>query len=216
MALECQKRGILVIYISTDYVFSGKQGEAPYKITDKPSPLNAYGVTKYDGEVALLSEAEKSKNKAVVLRVALLYGHCEEDDKAKSAVHPLLDAIRKGEKLGANDAKIKMDDYGIRYPTWTGDVGSVLVGIANKYLDTSDQELPQILHFSGQAKYTKWEMTKIFAEILSSSTKNIEAYDPSKDESSEATQRPYDSHLDVSTLDELGIPWGNTDFESWW
>jgi len=213
---ECQKRGILLIYISTDYVFPGKPGEAPYKVTDKPSPPNAYGKTKHEGEVALLGEAGKSKNKAVVLRVPLLYGHCEENDKSKSAVHPLLDAIRKGEKLGANEAKIKVDDYALRYPTWTGDVGSVLVNIANKYLDSSEQELPQILHFSGQAKFTKWEITKLLAEILSSPTKNLEAHDPSKEESEGATQRPYDSHLDVSTLDELGITWGNTDFESWW
>jgi S-adenosylmethionine synthetase len=163
-----------------------------------------------------LSEAGKSNNKTVILRVPLLYGHCEEDDKSKSAVHPLLDVIRKGNKLGATDAKIKMDDYGIRYPTWTGDVGRVLVAIASKYLDSPDKELPQILHFSGQAKYTKWEMTKVLAEILSLSTENIEPHDPSKEESSGATQRPYDAHLDVSALDELGIPWANTDFSSWW
>jgi len=213
---ECQKRGILLIYISTDYVFPGKPGEAPYKTTDTPHPPNAYGRTKHEGEVALLAEAKTSKNKAVVLRVPLLYGHCEEEDKSKSAVHPLLDAIRKGDKLGADEPKIKVDDYALRYPTWTGDVGNALVGIANKYLESSQEELPTILHFSGQNKYTKWEMTKILAEILSVSTKNLEAHDPRKEESAGATQRPYDSHLDVSTLSELGIPWGNTDFSGWW
>jgi len=85
----------------------------------------------------MLGAAEKSKNKAVVLRIPLLYGHCEEEDKSKSAVHPLLDAIRNGAKLGPNDAKIQVDDYALRYPTWTGDVGHTLVGIANKYLDSS-------------------------------------------------------------------------------
>ena len=33
-------RGIFLIYISTDYVFSGRPGEAPYKITSKPDPPN--------------------------------------------------------------------------------------------------------------------------------------------------------------------------------
>jgi S-adenosylmethionine synthetase len=33
-------RGILLVYISTDYVFSGRPGEAPYKAHATPSPPN--------------------------------------------------------------------------------------------------------------------------------------------------------------------------------
>lgn len=33
-------RGAFLIYISTDYVFSGRPGEAPYKSSSKPSPPN--------------------------------------------------------------------------------------------------------------------------------------------------------------------------------
>lgn len=36
-------RSILLVYISTDYVFPGTLGQAPYQSTDKPGPTNLYG-----------------------------------------------------------------------------------------------------------------------------------------------------------------------------
>ena len=41
-----------MIYISTDYVFEGSN--APYKHTDEPGPVNAYGILKLDGEKVVL------------------------------------------------------------------------------------------------------------------------------------------------------------------
>ena len=43
--------GAYMIYLSTDYVFDGKN--APYKPGDQPNPLNKYGQSKLDGEVAV-------------------------------------------------------------------------------------------------------------------------------------------------------------------
>lgn len=45
-----------VIYISTDYVFDGKN--APYKETAVPTPLNAYGKSKLEGEKVALAEGK--------------------------------------------------------------------------------------------------------------------------------------------------------------
>lgn len=42
-----------ILYISTDYVFDGKN--PPYKISDEPNPLNFYGKTKLDGEKGCLT-----------------------------------------------------------------------------------------------------------------------------------------------------------------
>ncbi len=44
--------GILLLYISTDYVFDGTQ--PPYKIDAKPNPLNKYAKTKLEGEIITL------------------------------------------------------------------------------------------------------------------------------------------------------------------
>ena len=52
LAKQCAERGIVLVYISTDYVFSGKEGEAPYEADAQTGPTNLYGQTKLDGEQA--------------------------------------------------------------------------------------------------------------------------------------------------------------------
>lgn len=49
---EARRCGALVVHYSTDYVFDGRKGE-PYVEEDPPSPLNAYGRTKLEGERSL-------------------------------------------------------------------------------------------------------------------------------------------------------------------
>ncbi len=63
IASICDEIGAYMIYLSTDYVFDGKN--PPYKPGDKPNPLNKYGQSKLDGEVAVQKHGEywrKQKN----------------------------------------------------------------------------------------------------------------------------------------------------------
>jgi S-adenosylmethionine synthetase len=48
LAKLCAEQGIYFVYISTDYVFDGKN--PPYKIDSIPNPLNKYGLSKLKGE----------------------------------------------------------------------------------------------------------------------------------------------------------------------
>ena len=48
-----------MLYISTDYVFDGKN--PPYRESDEPNPLNFYGKSKLDGEKVVL-ETDPGKN----------------------------------------------------------------------------------------------------------------------------------------------------------
>ena len=57
--------GILLVYISTDYVFDGTK--PPYKIDDTPNPLNKYAVTKLQGEVVTLKHNPSKIINALVL-----------------------------------------------------------------------------------------------------------------------------------------------------
>jgi S-adenosylmethionine synthetase len=132
-------RGIFLIYISTDYVFSGKRGEAPYKPDSSPNPPNMYGQTKLDGERAVLEVAAKSgsKNKVVVLRVPVLYGSC--DEPKESAVNVLMSQLWAAQKTGDSQTKIQVDDYALRFPTNTQDVGRVCRDISKLYTDASNR-----------------------------------------------------------------------------
>ncbi len=60
-----------MLYISTDYVFDGTS--PPYKPNDKANPLNKYGQSKLDGEIATMKHCTTSG----VLRVPVLYGPVE-------------------------------------------------------------------------------------------------------------------------------------------
>ena len=58
IAEVCKKLGIKMMYISTDYVFDG-QGTRPWEPDDERHPLNVYGQSKYEGELAVEELVEK-------------------------------------------------------------------------------------------------------------------------------------------------------------
>lgn len=68
LAAACQARGLALIHVSTDFVFSG-EASRPYREQDRPAPLNAYGRSKLAGEEAVLAACAR----AIVLRTAWVY-----------------------------------------------------------------------------------------------------------------------------------------------
>ncbi|KAF2276457.1 NAD(P)-binding protein [Westerdykella ornata] len=210
-------RNIFLIYISTDYVFPGRPGDAPYKVTDATRPPNIYGQTKLDGEKAVLDVARKHgvKNKIVVLRVPVLYGKC--DEPSESAVNVLLSQLWASQEIKDGDRKIKVDNWALRYPTNTADVGRVCRDICKLYLDeaSSERRLPEILQFSSEDKMTKWEIVKTFSEIMGLPLDGMEPTKPNENPA-DGVQRPYDCHLDTTALRDLGLNVSTTDFLAWW
>jgi S-adenosylmethionine synthetase len=123
LAQHAAARGILLIYISSDYVFPGTMGDAPYSASSTPQPTNLYGITKLDGEKAVL-DAYKDAGKGgrgVVLRVPVLYGKAEKP--GESAVNVLVESVWKSQK-----EEVKIDHWAKRFPTNTEDVGRVIAG----------------------------------------------------------------------------------------
>ncbi|KAK0636359.1 hypothetical protein B0T17DRAFT_587552 [Bombardia bombarda] len=213
LAKLCAERSILLIYISTDYVFSGKVGEAPYETEAATGPSNLYGQTKLDGEHAVLSEfkAAGKEGFGVVLRVPVLYGPAQSN--SESAVNVLMDTVQKAQQ---NGAKINMDHWALRYPTNTEDVGRVCKDVAARHLGESDRaSLPQILQFSSEDKYTKYEMCQLFGEIMGLPIDRIEPNTEGNDPNV-TVQRPYDCHLSTKALKDLGIDVSTQDFVGWW
>jgi dTDP-4-dehydrorhamnose reductase len=68
LARLCKEYGTRMIHISTDFIFNGENG--PYKETDKPDPVNYYGLSKLKAEEAILQSGVNS----TILRTILLYG----------------------------------------------------------------------------------------------------------------------------------------------
>ncbi|KAF3056333.1 Methionine adenosyltransferase 2 subunit beta [Daldinia childiae] len=223
LASLCAARGIFLIYISTDYVFPGKPGDAPYEADAKPQPTNLYGQTKLDGEQVVLEEYQRAGKAGlgVVLRVPVLYGDAEVP--SESAVNVLMESVWKAQESGA---KVKMDHWALRYPTngkfnitnitTTEDVGRVCYDVSLKYLNTDDpSKLPYILQFSSENKYTKYEICQLFGEIMGLSIAAIEPNTEGNDPNA-SVQRPYDCHLSTKALKDIGIDVATQDFTGWW
>ncbi|OJD12612.1 dTDP-4-dehydrorhamnose reductase [Emergomyces pasteurianus Ep9510] len=217
LAQATSSRSILLIYISTDYVFPGRPGEAPYEASTETEPTNIYGETKRDGEIALLDETRES-GLGVVLRVPVLYGPAKQN--SESAVNVLVDAVWKAQDANAG---IKMDDWALRYPTNTADVGRVCHDIAVKYLGRAAAEgaegadakaLPGILQFSSEDRMTKYQICQKMAEILGLP---LPGMIPVKDGPKPGeVQRPYDTHLSTKELQRIGIGVETQSFVAWW
>ncbi|KAK2794554.1 hypothetical protein FQN52_008135 [Onygenales sp. PD_12] len=217
LASATTARRILLIYISTDYVFPGRPGEAPYTASTPPAPPNIYGQTKRDGELAVLEAAGES-GLGVVLRVPVLYGPVVGGN-SESAVNVLVDAVWKAQEPGAS---VKMDDWAVRYPTHTADVARVCRDVVGRYLrELAEGEgkgkaggLPKILQFSSEDRMTKYRMCELFAKILNLPLAGMVRVGEGPGEGE--VQRPYDTHLDTGGLKGLGIEVTTMDFEGWW
>ena len=84
------EHGAKIIHISTDYVFDGNNCR-PYVETDETNPISVYGMTKLEGEKALLSVCPQ----AIILRTAWLYSEYGRNfvKTMRSSVHLLTPAI---------------------------------------------------------------------------------------------------------------------------
>ncbi len=68
IARICAKNDVKLIHISTDFVFDG-QKNTPYRETDATFPLNIYGRTKRNGEIAIMEEMDNY----LIIRTSWLY-----------------------------------------------------------------------------------------------------------------------------------------------
>lgn len=110
IAEVCRDLDIKMMYISTDYVFDG-QGTRPWEPDDERHPLNVYGQTKYEGELAV----EELVKKFFIVRIAWVFGV-----NGKNFIKTML---RIGKERGA--ATVVDDQIGS--PTYTYDLARLLV-----------------------------------------------------------------------------------------
>ncbi|KAI9006651.1 hypothetical protein CLU79DRAFT_880062 [Phycomyces nitens] len=194
----CKEKNVMLIYISSDYVFDGTC--PPYHVTDKPNPLNFYGETKLGGEQAI----QEVNPDAVILRVPILYGEVEYN--GESAINILVDAVQ-------SKTKTLMDNVASRYPTNVQDIGRVIKDLLVNKIDLG-QDIKGIFHFSGTECFTKYTICQLFGSLLNLPIDHLERQDEIP--ASAAVSRPKDAHLSNKRLEDLGIDTKSTPFVDWW
>ena len=109
IAKVCGDLDCKMMYISTDYVFNG-QGERPWEPDDPREPLNVYGLTKYEGEIAV----EQNLQKYFIVRIAWVFGLY-----GKNFVRTML-------RLGKERGEVSVVNDQIGSPTYTPDLARLL------------------------------------------------------------------------------------------
>ena len=190
IAEECKKLDCKLVYISTDYVFDG-QGSKPWDPDCKDyKPLNVYGETKLEGELAVSELLEKY----FIVRIAWVFGK-----NGKNFIKTMLNVGKTHDKL-----TVVNDQIGT--PTYTYDLARLLV-------DMLETEKYGYYHATNEGGYISWyDFTKeIFRqavelghteyseERLSVAPVTTAEYGISK------AARPFNSRLDRSKLVENGF-----------
>lgn len=193
IASVCEKLGILLIYISTNYVFDGTK--PPYKPSDAPNPLNKYGQSKRDGEIATLEHYPG----AVILRLPLLYGSIERlnESAATYLLHQLQDTSKAQE----------LCDYQQRRPTHVRDVASVLLQLAQRHC--KGERVSGILHWNTCEQLTRYQMALIITDVFNLPQDHLIA---NPNPPSAGTPRPHNASMDISAVTDLGVKVSDTSF----
>lgn len=187
LAKEAALRGALFVYISTDYVFDGRN--PPYGEDDSPNPLNVYGRSKLEGE----RETLRHFPGAVVLRVPVLFG--EVESVAESAVTSLWQKVQE-----ATEESCTVDHCHQRFPTDARDVATVCRKLSERA--RQDPSIRGIFHFSGKEQMTKYEMAVAIAQAFSLPSNHLI---PLTEQPAAAALRPINSQLNCSRLELLNL-----------
>lgn len=181
IAEACKQCDCKMIYISTDYVFNG-QGEEPWQADCKDYvPLNVYGESKLQGELAVAELLEKY----FIVRIAWVFGK-----NGNNFIKTMLNVGKKYDTL-----RVVNDQIGT--PTYTFDLAHLLV-------DMMETEKYGYYHATNEGGYISWYdfACEIFKQA-GYATKVIpvttEEYGLSK------AKRPYNSRLDKGKLGENGF-----------
>ena len=174
-----------MLYISTDYVFDG-QGSEPWQPDDRNyAPLNVYGQSKLEGELAVASMLEKY----FIVRIAWVFGL-----NGKNFIRTMLN-------VGKNHDEVRVVNDQIGTPTYTLDLSRLLIDMAETekygyYHATNAETEP--------GAYISWyDFTREIYHQAGMDTAGIPVttaeYGLSK------ARRPFNSRLDKSKLEQAGF-----------
>ena len=177
----CDDLGAKMLYLSTDYVFDG-QGEEPWD-PDEPdfAPLNVYGQSKLDGELAVIGNLDKR----FIVRIAWVFGK-----SGNNFIKTML-------KLGRTHDELRVVNDQIGTPTYTYDLARLLV-------DMIQTEEYGYYHATNEGGFISWYdfAVEIFRQAgirVQVTPVTTEEYGASK------AARPFNSRLDKAKLAAAGF-----------
>lgn len=178
IALICKELNIKMVYISTDYVFSG-EGEDAFEVDSPKRPNNVYGVSKSDGE----DEVKKLVDKHFILRISWAFGI-----NGNNFINTML-------RLGKERGEVKVVADQIGSPTYTYDVAKMIADmIATEKFGT--------YHVTNEGYCSWYEFAK---EIFRQAGLEVKVEAVDSNEFPVKAQRPKNSRLSKNSLDQAGF-----------
>ncbi len=191
LANACKKTGTKLIHISTDYLFDGEKS-TPYHEKDIVRPRSVYGITKLEGETAIL----RAEIKSIIIRTSWLYSAF-----GNNFVKTMLRLGRERDQLG-----VVSDQVGT--PTYAGDLAKVVLDILQMTATDSKRFVTGIYHYSDEGVASWYDFTKAIFEYSPEITCQVNPIDTSAYPT--PAKRPAYSVLNkskIKTTFGIGIPY---------
>lgn len=178
IAVACEKLRAKMLYVSTDYVYGG-DGEAPFETDSPTNPKNVYGVTKLEGEKAVM----KYIDKFFIVRTSWVFGI-----NGNNFVKTML-------RLGDEKENLNVVCDQVGSPTYTPDLARLICDliVTEKY---------GIYHGTNE-NFCSW--AEFAAEIMKLGGKKTVINPVPSSEYPTKAERPHNSRLSKKCLDEAGI-----------
>ncbi len=180
IAKAASESNAFLVYVSTDYVFSGEKG--CYKETDQTGPISYYGLTKLKAEEVSL----QSVPGCCIARTSVIYGATPAAGKINFALW-VLNKLKIGEKL-----RIVTDQW--NSPTLN-------TSLADMVLDVVEQRLGGVFNLCGASRVSRYNFALALAEVFGLDSGLIEPVLASS--FNWPARRPMDSSLNVSKAQRL-------------
>lgn len=174
-----------LVFISTDYVFSGKKQSA-YLETDTPDPVSIYGETKYEAERYIQSNA--ISDNYLIVRTSWLYGL-----QGKNFVETVL-------KISETKSELDMVSDHRGSPTYTLDLAQAIGYAITLNADLRNRKMTGIVNISNSGETTWYDFAK---EILTAEKRNVVLHPISQTSSDRPAKRPSYSVLSLARFESL-------------
>ena len=180
IAKVCKRLDLPMVYLSTDYVFDG-EGERPWEPDDERDPLNVYGQTKYEGELAV----ERNLDKYFIVRIAWVFGV-----NGKNFIKTMLN-------LAQNHDTITVVDDQVGSPTYTYDLARLLVDMIE-----TEKEYGKY-HATNEGGYISW--CDFAKEIFRQAGVDVKVVPVTSEQFQAKARRPHNSRMNKDKLEAMGF-----------